>query len=73
MQFGWAPGMPPAPDALAYISSFDNARPHGGPFEYRSILTDVLGLVLEQATGTPLAELLGRSRGGRWAPSPTPR
>jgi CubicO group peptidase (beta-lactamase class C family) len=64
-QFGWAPGPPPAPDAVAYLAGLVNERPHGGRFDYRSILTDVLGLVLERAGGAPFAELLGREL---WAP-----
>jgi CubicO group peptidase (beta-lactamase class C family) len=59
-QFGWAPGPRPAADAIAYLSELRNQRPHGGRFEYRSILTDVLGLVLERAAGSPFAEALGR-------------
>jgi hypothetical protein len=64
-QFGWAPGSPPARDAVAYLSTLTNHRPHGGRFEYRSILSDVLGLVLERASGRPFAETLGREL---WAP-----
>ena len=58
-QFGWAPGPRPAADAIAYLSQLPNHRPHGGRFEYRSILTDVLGLVLERAAGRPFAQTLG--------------
>jgi CubicO group peptidase (beta-lactamase class C family) len=64
-QFGWAPGPPPARDAVAYLSTLTNHRQHGGRFEYRSILTDVLGLVLERASGRPFAETLGHEL---WAP-----
>jgi len=64
-QFGWAPGPRPARDAVAYLSTLANHRPHGGRFEYRSILTDVLGLVLERASGRPFAETLGNEL---WAP-----
>ena len=64
-QFGWAPGPRPAPHALAYLSGLANHRPHGGRFEYRSILTDVLGLVIERAAGLPFAETLGRAL---WSP-----
>lgn len=64
-QFGWAPGPRPASDAIAYLSGLANHRPHGGPFEYRSILSDVLGLVLERASGAPFAETLGREL---WSP-----
>lgn len=58
-QFGWSPAPPPAPDALAYLGGLRNQREHGGRFEYRSILTDVLGLVIERAAGQPYAEVLG--------------
>ena len=64
-QFGWAPGPRPAADAPAYLRTLGNHRAHGGRFEYRSILTDVLGLVLERAAGRPLAEALGDEL---WAP-----
>jgi CubicO group peptidase (beta-lactamase class C family) len=60
---GWRPRQMPglAPDMFAYMASLkQNARPHGGPFEYRSILTDVLGWVLERAGGQPFAELFSR-------------
>jgi CubicO group peptidase (beta-lactamase class C family) len=62
--FGWAPTAPPAADALAYLAGLGNSRPHGGRFEYRSILTDVLALVLERAGGASFAELLGRELWG---------
>ncbi|MFE3001902.1 serine hydrolase domain-containing protein [Nocardia sp. NPDC059246] len=64
-QFDWTPGTPSDQDAIAFIASFINAREHGGPFEYRSILTDLLGLVLERAADSSLAELLGQEL---WAP-----
>lgn len=60
---GWRPRQAPglATDTYAYMASLtENARPHGGPFEYRSILTDVLGWVLERAGGQPFAELFSR-------------
>jgi len=60
---GWRPRQMPAlaPDMYAYMASLkQNARPHGGRFEYRSILTDVLGWVLERAGGRPFAELFSR-------------
>jgi CubicO group peptidase (beta-lactamase class C family) len=64
-QFGWAPGPRPAADAIAYLSALHNHGPHGGRFEYRSILTDVLGLVLERAAEEPFADALGRHL---WSP-----
>ena len=50
----------PADNLYDYISALGNARPHGGPFEYRSILTDLLGWILESASGVRYAELLSR-------------
>jgi CubicO group peptidase (beta-lactamase class C family) len=58
-QFGWSPAPAPSPDALAYLGTLRNQREHGGRFEYRSILTDVLGLVIERAAQKPYAEVLG--------------
>jgi CubicO group peptidase (beta-lactamase class C family) len=40
-------------------------RPHGELFRYRSIETDVLGLVMERASGLSLAELISREL---WVP-----
>jgi CubicO group peptidase (beta-lactamase class C family) len=56
----WRPdGTEPRPaDALAYYATLHNDGPHGGPFRYRSILTDVLGWVLERAAGARLHELI---------------
>jgi CubicO group peptidase (beta-lactamase class C family) len=47
-------------DLTGYAAALPNERPHGELFEYRSILADVLGLVLERAGRTPLAELTSR-------------
>jgi CubicO group peptidase (beta-lactamase class C family) len=60
---GWRPrsraDLPP--DLYSYMASLSvNARPHGGPFEYRSILTDVLGWALERAGMAPFADLFSR-------------
>ncbi len=58
----WRPdgAEPRAADALTYFATLDNDGEHGGPFRYRSILTDVLGWVLERAGGARLHELIGR-------------
>jgi CubicO group peptidase (beta-lactamase class C family) len=66
VQFGWAPAPRgrPAPDSVSYIAALGNQREHGGRFEYRSILTDLLGLVLERAAGAPLNILLGEALWG---------
>jgi CubicO group peptidase (beta-lactamase class C family) len=45
------------PDTYAWIIALDNAREHGGPFEYRSILTDVLAWAAVEATGARFPEL----------------
>jgi CubicO group peptidase (beta-lactamase class C family) len=47
-------------DTYAWIAALDNERAHGGPFEYRSILTDVLAWVAMEATGTRFPELFSR-------------
>jgi CubicO group peptidase (beta-lactamase class C family) len=58
----WRPdGLEPRPpDALAYYATLHNDGPHGGPFRYRSILTDVLGWVVERAGGARLHELIAQ-------------
>ena len=48
-----------------YYGTLRNARAHGGPFDYRSILTDLLGWVIERASGIRLADLISREL---WAP-----
>ncbi len=56
---GWRPRTRDAlpADLYAYMAGLGNEGPHGGPFEYRSILTDVLGWVLERAGGASFAHL----------------
>jgi hypothetical protein len=60
--YRWRPGngQPVPADALAYFATLRNEGPHGGPFRYRSILTDVLAWVLERAGGARLHDLLAR-------------
>lgn len=59
---GWRPrtraGLPP--DLYGYMATLENQGPHGGPFLYRSILTNVLGWVLERAGGDSFARLFSR-------------
>ena len=59
--YQWAPddGRPRPADALAYFATLDNEAEHGGPFNYRSILVDVLAWVLERAAGQRFHELVG--------------
>jgi CubicO group peptidase (beta-lactamase class C family) len=56
----WRPadGQPVPEDAIAYFTTLHNDGPHGGPFRYRSILTDVLAWVIERAGGARLHELI---------------
>lgn len=58
----WRPddGDPRPADALGYFATLKNDGPHGGPFRYRSILTDVLAWVIERAGGARLHELITR-------------
>jgi CubicO group peptidase (beta-lactamase class C family) len=58
----WRPdnGDPRPADALGYFATLQNDGPHGGPFRYRSILTDVLAWVIERAGGKRLHELISR-------------
>lgn len=52
---GWAPRHHPhVPGTLkGFLPTLRQVRPHGGPFEYRSCETAVLGWVCEQVAGTP--------------------
>jgi hypothetical protein len=58
----WRPddGRPRPADALGYFGTLRNDGPHGGPFRYRSILTDVLAWVIERAAGERLHRLISR-------------
>ncbi len=44
-------------DTAAWIRSIDRQMPHGGPFRYCSLATDVLGWVLQNASGKSFSEL----------------
>jgi hypothetical protein len=52
-------------DALTYFTTLQREGPHGGPFVYRSILTDVLAWVLERASDTRFSTLVAREL---WSP-----
>src|SRR3954454_18823203 len=47
-------------DTYEWIVGLDNVREHGSPFEYRSILTDVLAWAMVSATGTRFPELFSQ-------------
>ena len=57
---GWAPRRDPAvPGTMHdFLLTLRAKGPHGGPFEYRSCESDVLGWVCEAASGTRMPELL---------------
>ncbi len=44
-------------DTRAWIRSLGNQQAHGAAFVYRSILTDVLGWIVEEATGRRFADV----------------
>ncbi len=58
---GWAPRRSPeVPRSLrGFLLTLRQAREHGGPYEYRSCDTDVLGWVCEAAAGQRLHKLVG--------------
>ena len=62
---GWMERRPDDPTPHDYIAALRNVRGHGERFEYRSILTDVIGWILERVSGCPLADLLSREL---WVP-----
>jgi CubicO group peptidase (beta-lactamase class C family) len=63
----WRPRVDPAlpDDALSYFATLPNDGEHGGPFRYRSILTDVMAWVIERAGGARFHELVSREV---WSP-----
>ena len=58
----WRPGegKPVPACGIEYFATLANDGSHGGPFRYRSILTDVLAWVLEKAGGARFAELVSQ-------------
>jgi CubicO group peptidase (beta-lactamase class C family) len=60
---GWRPPAGPLPVANVYeqIAGLGNTRPHGAAFDYRSILTELLGWVLERASGVRYPELVSET------------
>jgi CubicO group peptidase (beta-lactamase class C family) len=59
---GWAPRTVPDLPATMYdfLATLQQKSPHGGPFEYRSCETDVLGWVCEAAAGLRMPELMSQ-------------
>ena len=57
---GWLPRLPHDPTPAEYVAAMHNDTDHGVRYEYRSILTDVLGWCLERTTGRHLAPLFAQ-------------
>ena len=59
---GWAPRtVPDLPSTMYdFLLTLQQKSPHGGPFEYRSCETDVLGWVCEAASGVRMPELMSQ-------------
>ncbi|MEO1190412.1 MAG: serine hydrolase [Pseudomonadota bacterium] len=58
---GWKPRRPDDPGGIYdMIETLERDGPHGGPFRYRSIETDLLAWVLERVSGIGLADLLSQ-------------
>lgn len=59
---GWAPRVHPEVPATMYdfLVSLRQKSIHGGPFEYKSCETDVLGWVCEAASGLRMPELMSQ-------------
>ncbi|WP_102143011.1 serine hydrolase domain-containing protein [Mycobacterium hubeiense] len=57
---GWAPRTVPNLPSTMYdfLLTLRQKSPHGGPFEYRSCETDVLGWICEAAAGVRMPELM---------------
>lgn len=57
---GWAPRtVPDLPDTMyGYLRTLRRQGPHGGPFDYRSGETDMLGWVCEAAAGVRMPTLM---------------
>jgi CubicO group peptidase (beta-lactamase class C family) len=62
----WRPRTDPTlpPDACSYFATLENDGEHGGAFRYRSVLSDVLGWVVERAGAQRLADLIARELWG---------
>ncbi len=62
---GWLTRRPDDPLPQEYIADLRNeGGEHGSRFEYRSIITDVIGWVLERVSGKPLASLMSETLWG---------
>jgi CubicO group peptidase (beta-lactamase class C family) len=60
---GWRPAAGPLAIGSVYeqLLGLGNGRPHGEVFDYRSILTELLGWILERASGVRYPELVSEA------------
>jgi CubicO group peptidase (beta-lactamase class C family) len=60
---GWAPHtLPDLPTTMYdFLVTLQQKSPHGGPFEYRSCETDVLGWICEAASGLRMPDLMSQA------------
>ena len=70
---GWAPRtVPDLPSTMYdFLVTLQQKSPHGGPFEYRSCETDVLGWICEAASGMRMPELMSQCCGPNSVRAPT--
>ncbi len=70
---GWRPaGNGPLPSPYEFVAALPSRRPPGEAYEYTGVNTFVLSWLVEQVTGLPFAEVLGReiwAMGGFEAPA----
>lgn len=63
---GWAPPAVPGPVGLyPYLMTLGQKGAHGGPFEYKSCETDMLGWICETVSATPMPELMSKLLWGK--------
>jgi CubicO group peptidase (beta-lactamase class C family) len=64
---GWAPRTEPDLPTTMYdnLLTLRQESPHGGPFQYRSCETDVLGWICEAASGIRMPELMSQLLWGK--------
>jgi len=66
---GWKPRRKTDPaTTLEFIAGLRRDRAHGGDFEYRSIETEIIALMVERTTGRRLADVVSRELWSRLRP-----
>ncbi|WP_254456205.1 serine hydrolase domain-containing protein [Paeniglutamicibacter quisquiliarum] len=63
---GWAPPAFPGPTGMyPYLTTLRQKTEHGGPFEYRSCETDMLGWICEAVSGSTMPTLMSHLLWGK--------